>query len=118
MRSRHATIVGVGSVLPERVVPNSYFETLVDTSDEWIRERTGIHERHFAAEDEATSDLAAAASKIALEDAGIAPEQLDLILCATLTPDTPIPSAGVWVQRKLNIATPAFDVNAACAGFT
>jgi 3-oxoacyl-[acyl-carrier-protein] synthase-3 len=105
-------------VLPERVVPNAYFETLVDTSDEWIRERTGIHERHFAAEDEATSDLAAAASKIALEGAGIAPEQLDLIVCATLTPDTPIPSAGVWVQRKLNIATPAFDVNAACAGFS
>jgi 3-oxoacyl-[acyl-carrier-protein] synthase-3 len=118
MRSRHATIVGVGSVLPKRVVPNAYFETLVDTSDEWIRERTGIYERHFAAEDEATSDLAAAASKIALEGAGIAPEQLDLIVCATLTPDTPIPSAGVWVQRKLNIATPAFDVNAACAGFS
>lgn len=105
-------------MLPERVVPNAYFETLVETSDEWIRERTGIHERHFAADGEATSDLAAAASRTALEGAGLAPEQLDLIVCATLTPDTPIPSAGVWVQRKLSITSPAFDVNAACAGFS
>ena len=118
MTSRHATIVGVGSVLPERVVPNAFFETLVETSDEWIRERTGIYERHFAAEGETTSDLAATASRIALEAAGLAPEQLDLIVCATLTPDTPIPSAGVWVQRKLGVTTPAFDVNAACAGFS
>jgi 3-oxoacyl-[acyl-carrier-protein] synthase III len=118
MRSRHAAIAGVGSVLPERVVQNAYFETLVETSDEWIRERTGIHERHFAADGEATSDLAAGAARIALESAGLSTEQLDLIVCATLTPDTPIPSAGVWVQRKLGVTTPAFDVNAACAGFS
>jgi 3-oxoacyl-[acyl-carrier-protein] synthase-3 len=118
MTSRHATIAGLGSVLPERVVPNAYFESLVETSDEWIRERTGIRERHFATDAQATSDLAADASRIALEEAGLAAEQLDLIVCATLTPDTPIPSAGVWVQRKLGVTSPAFDVNAACAGFS
>jgi 3-oxoacyl-[acyl-carrier-protein] synthase-3 len=115
---RHATVVGLGSILPERVVANAEFEKLVDTSDEWIRERTGIRERHVAAEGEVTSDLAVEAGRRALDSAGIAPEQLDLIVCATLTPDTPIPSAAVWVQRKLGIAAPAFDVNAACAGFS
>jgi 3-oxoacyl-[acyl-carrier-protein] synthase-3 len=115
---RHATVAGLGSVLPERIVTNAEFEKLVDTSDEWIRERTGIRERHVASPDDATSDLAVRAGRIALESAGIAPEQLDLIVCATLTPDTPIPSAAVWVQRKLGIAAPAFDVNAACAGFS
>ncbi len=115
---RHATIAGLGSHLPERVVPNAWFERLVETSDEWIRERTGIAERRFAAEDEATSDLAVVAARRALEDAGIAPEQLDLVVCATLTPDTPIPATAVWVQRKLGLTCPAFDVNAACAGFS
>ncbi len=115
---RHATVAGLGSVLPDRVVPNTYFESLVDTSDEWIRERTGIRERHYAADDQATSDLATAAARIALESAGMEPEHLDLIVCATLTPDTPIPSAAVWVQRKLRISAPAFDANAACAGFS
>ncbi|HZD17747.1 MAG TPA: 3-oxoacyl-ACP synthase, partial [Actinomycetota bacterium] len=115
---RHATVAGLGSVLPERVVPNSFFESLVETSDEWIRERTGIRERHFARDGEATSDLATVAARSALSTAGIAPEQLDLIVCATLTADTPIPSAAVWVQRKLEIACPAFDLNAACAGFS
>jgi 3-oxoacyl-[acyl-carrier-protein] synthase III len=114
----HATVAGLGSVLPERIVTNAEFEKLVDTSDEWIRERTGIRERHVAAQDESTSDLAVQAGRIALDTAGIAPEQLDLIVCATLTPDTPIPSAAVWVQRKLGISAPAFDVNAACAGFS
>jgi 3-oxoacyl-[acyl-carrier-protein] synthase-3 len=115
---RYATVVGLGSVLPERVVTNAEFEKLVDTSDEWIRERTGIRERHIAAPGETTSDLAVEAARNALDAAGIAPEQLDLIVCATLTADTPIPSAAVWVQRKLGIGAPAFDVNAACAGFS
>ena len=114
----HATVVGLGSVLPERVVPNTEFEQLIETSDEWIRERTGIRERHFAADGEVTSDLAVGAGRIALDTAGIAPEQLDLIVCATLSPDTPIPSTAVWVQRKLGISAPAFDVNGACAGFS
>jgi 3-oxoacyl-[acyl-carrier-protein] synthase-3 len=115
---RYATVVGLGSVLPERVVTNAEFEKLVDTSDEWIRERTGIRARHIAAPGETTSDLAVEAARKALDAAGIAPEQLDLIVCATLTSDTPIPSTAVWVQRKLGIGAPAFDVNAACAGFS
>jgi 3-oxoacyl-[acyl-carrier-protein] synthase-3 len=115
---RHATIAGVGSRLPDRVVPNAEFERLVETSDEWIRERTGIAERRFAAEGEVTSDLAVEAMRHALDEARVAPEQVDLIVCATLTPDTPIPATAVWVQRKLGISCPAFDVNAACAGFS
>lgn len=114
----HATIAGVGSVLPERVVPNSYFETTLDTSDQWIQERTGIRERHFAPDGQVTSDLAVEAARDALEAARISPDQVDLIVCATLSPDTPIPSTGAWVQRKLGLACPAFDVNAACAGFS
>jgi 3-oxoacyl-[acyl-carrier-protein] synthase-3 len=114
----HATVAGVGSSLPDRVVPNSYFEATLDTSDQWIQERTGIRERHFARDDQVTSDLAVEAARTALEAARISPDQLDLIVCATLSPDTPIPSTGVWVQRKLGLACPAFDVNAACAGFS
>jgi len=115
---RHATVVGLGSVLPDRIVSNEWFESFIDTSDEWIRDRTGIHERHFALEGETTSDLATKAARRALDAATIAPEQLDLIVCATLSGDTPIPSTAVWMQRKLEIAAPAFDVNAACAGFS
>ena len=115
---RHATVAGVGSVLPERVISNTWFEDLVDTSDEWIRERTGIKERHFVLPGETTSDLAVQATRRALDAAGLAAGQIDLLVCATLTGDTPIPSTAVWVQRKLEIAAPAFDVNAACAGFS
>jgi 3-oxoacyl-[acyl-carrier-protein] synthase-3 len=115
---RHATVVGLGSVLPDRIVSNEWFESFIDTSDEWIRDRTGIHERHFALEGETTSDLATKAARRALDAATIAPEQLDLIVCATLSGDTPIPSTAVWMQRKLEIAAPAFDINAACAGFS
>ena len=115
---RHATVVGLGSRLPDRVVPNAEFEQLIETSDEWIRERTGIVARHFAADGQVTSDLATEAVRLALDHAGIAPEQVDLLVCATLTPDTPIPATAVWVQRKLGISCPAFDVNAACAGFS
>ena len=116
--TRHAAIAGVGSKLPETRIPNTYFESLVDTSDEWIRERTGIEARHFADADDTTSDLAIDAVRSSLDAAGLEPEQIDLIVCATLTPDTPIPSTAVWVQRKLDVRCPAFDVNAACAGFS
>jgi len=118
MSGRYASIAGTGSTLPARRVPNAHFESLVETSDEWIRERTGIHARHFAADDETTSDLGTQAARRALEAAGVAASQVDLIVCATLSPDTPIPSTAVWIQRKLEIAAPAFDVNAACAGFS
>src|SRR5439155_17546598 len=111
-----ATIAGVGSALPDNLVDNTYFETILDTSDQWIRERTGIEARHFAPDGVDTSDLALDAARSALESAGMTPDQLDLIVCATFTPDTPIPSTAVWLQRKLGIDCPAFDVNAACAG--
>ena len=115
---RHATVAGLGSILPDRIVPNEWFESFIDTSDEWIRDRTGIHERHFAVEGQTTSDLATEAARRALDAARIAPEQVDLVVCATLTGDTPIPSTAVWMQRKLGITAPAFDINAACAGFS
>ncbi|MGH2529568.1 MAG: beta-ketoacyl-ACP synthase III [Actinomycetota bacterium] len=115
---RHATVAGVGSALPGRIVTNAYFESIVDTSDEWIRQRTGIGERRFASDGEATSDLATTAVWRALDAGGIARDQVDLLICATLTPDTPIPAAAVWTQRKLGIGCPAFDLNAACAGFS
>ena len=110
--------MGVGSALPENRVPNTYFESLIETSDEWIRERTGIEARHFAPEGVDTSDLALEATLRGLETAGIEPDHVDLIVCGTLSPDTPIPSTAVWVQRKLGVRCPAFDVNAACAGFS
>ena len=116
--TRHAQVAGVGSFLPDNRIPNAYFESLVDTSDEWIRERTGIAARRFAPEGVAASDLGAEAARRALDAAGLEPSQVDLIVCATLTGDTPIPSTAVWVQRKLGMTCPAFDVNAACAGFS
>jgi 3-oxoacyl-[acyl-carrier-protein] synthase-3 len=115
---RHAAVAGTGSSLPDQVVANEYFESRVHTSDEWIRERTGIVERRFAADGQVTSDLAADAARRALDAAGIATGQVDLIVLGTLSPDTPMPSTAVWVQRKLGISCPAFDVNAACAGFS
>ncbi|MBI4260995.1 MAG: ketoacyl-ACP synthase III [Actinobacteria bacterium] len=111
-------MAGTGVALPDRVVPNSFFEGLVETSDQWIVERTGIRERRFAAEGQATSHLASAAGRRALEAAGLAPEQVDLLIVATLTPDRPLPSAAVMVQAALGLSCPAFDVNAACAGFS
>ncbi len=116
--SRHATITGVGSSLPPRLVPNTWFEAQVDTTDEWIRSRTGIEARHFADDGVVTSDLAVEAARIALGTAGIPGEQLDMIVCASVTGDTPFPATAVWVQEKLGLSCPAFDVNAACAGFS
>ena len=116
--SRHATITGVGSSLPPRLVPNTWFEDKVETSDEWIRERTGIEARHFVADGVVTSDLAVEATHAALASAGITAEQIDAIICASVTGDTPFPATAVWVQRKLGLSCPAFDVNAACAGFS
>jgi 3-oxoacyl-[acyl-carrier-protein] synthase-3 len=116
--TRHATITGVGSVLPPNRVPNTWFEDKVETSDAWIRDRTGIEARHFADEGVVTSDLAVEAAQIALDTAGISAAQVDLIVLATVTGDTPFPSTGVWVQQKLGVSCPAFDVNAACAGFS
>jgi 3-oxoacyl-[acyl-carrier-protein] synthase-3 len=116
--TRHATITGVGSSLPPRLVPNTWFESQVETSDQWIRERTGIEARHFVEDGVVTSDLAVEAARKALDAAGITPEQIDMIVCASVTGDTPFPATAVWVQQKMGLSCPAFDVNAACAGFS
>ena len=97
----YSRIVGTGSYLPENVVTNADLEKIVDTTDEWIRERTGITQRHLAAEGELTSDLATAAARQALERAGLAADQVDLILVATATPDHTFPATATAVQRKL-----------------
>jgi 3-oxoacyl-[acyl-carrier-protein] synthase III len=116
--TRHATIAGVGSSLPPRLVPNTWFESFLETNDEWIKERTGIESRHFVDEGVQASDLSVEAAMAALESAGVAPEQLDMIMVATITGDTIFPATAVWVQRKLGVSCPAFDINAACAGFS
>jgi len=115
LRSR---ILGTGAYTPERVLTNFELEKLVDTSDEWIRERTGIRERHIASETETTSDMAAAAARRALDAAGLSATDLDMIVVGTVTGDMPMPACAAFLQRKLGITdVPAFDVSAACAGF-
>jgi len=113
-----ARIAGTGSYLPEKVVTNADLAELVDTSDEWIAARTGIRERHVAAEGETTCDLAFHAATRALEAAGVAASELDLIIVGTTTPDLIFPSTACLLQHRLGVAgCPAFDVNAACSGF-
>ncbi|AAV95745.1 ketoacyl-ACP synthase III [Ruegeria pomeroyi] len=113
-----AVVKGVGHYLPERVVPNAAFEKTLDTTDEWIRSRSGIERRHFAAEGETTSDLATRAAEAALADAGISAEQIDAIVLATSTADLTFPSAATMVQARLGMTNGyAFDVQAVCAGF-
>ncbi len=114
----YSRIAGTGSYLPEKVVTNDDLAKVVDTSDEWIRTRTGIRERRVAAEGQTTSDMAYQAALKAIEAAGIAAEEIDLIVVGTTTPDVIFPSTACLVQQKLGIAgCPAFDVNAACSGF-
>jgi 3-oxoacyl-[acyl-carrier-protein] synthase-3 len=111
-------IAGTGSYVPERSVPNAEFEKFLDTSDEWIVQRTGIHARRFAAPGQATSDLSLIAAQRALESAGMTPDDLDLIVLGTLTPDYPMPSTACLVQDRLGAKRAgAFDVAAACTGF-
>jgi 3-oxoacyl-[acyl-carrier-protein] synthase-3 len=113
-----AVVKGVGHYLPERLVPNSELETLVETSDEWIRTRSGIERRHFAAEGQTTSDLAIRAAQAALADAGMAADDVDAIVLATSTADLTFPSAATMVQAGLGMTRGfAFDVQAVCAGF-
>ena len=115
---RTVSITGVGSYVPERVLTNADLERMVETSDEWIRTRTGIRERRIAAANEATSDLAVAAGRRALERAGVTADQVDLIIVATITPDMPFPSTACLVQQKLGATrAAAFDIEAACSGF-
>ena len=111
-------IIGTGEYLPKKVLTNAALEKMVDTSDEWITTRTGIKERRMRAKNEATSDLAYKAAKQALEDARLNPQDIDLIIVATITPDMPFPSVACLLQNALGASRAAcFDISAACAGF-
>ncbi len=113
-----AVAIGAGHYLPERVVENAEFEARIETSDEWIRSRSGIERRHFAAEDEKTSDLAIAAAKMALENAGVDATSIDALIVATATPDQTFPSTATRVQTAIGMSGGfAFDIQAVCAGF-
>lgn len=114
----YSRIAGTGSYLPQRILANTDLESMVDTTDEWIFTRTGIRERHLAADDESTSDLALHAARNAIDAAGIDVNAIDLIIVATTTPDKIFPSTAVILQNKLGIVgCPAFDVQAVCSGF-
>jgi 3-oxoacyl-[acyl-carrier-protein] synthase III len=111
-------IIGIGRYLPEKIVTNADLEKMVDTSDEWIRTRTGIEERRIADNETDTSDMAYEAAKTAIEDADISAEEIDLILVATVTPDQPFPSVACLLQDRLGAKkAAAMDISAACAGF-
>lgn len=115
---RSAVIAGTGRSVPERVLTNQDLEKIVDTSDEWIVTRTGIRERRIAGESERLSTFATAASKQALESAGVAGAEVDMIICATVTPDMPIPATACIIQTQLGAPRcPAFDMQAGCSGF-
>lgn len=111
-------IVGVGQYLPERILTNADLEKMVDTTDEWITKRVGIKERHICAEDEYASDMAVAAAQAALEDAGMAPEELDLILVSSVTAEMESPTISCQLHKALGaVNAAALDINAACSGY-
>ncbi len=117
-KALRAAISGLGATVPEKILTNFDFEEFLDTSDEWITKRTGIRERHVVCEGESTATLAIAASKAALADAGIDPQQLDLIVCATVTPEMIFPATACFIQEALGAKDiPVFDISAACSGF-
>jgi 3-oxoacyl-[acyl-carrier-protein] synthase III len=114
----YSRIAGTGSYLPEKILTNADLEKMVETDDQWIRERTGIEERHIAAEGETTSSMGVIAAQRAMEAAGVSAADLDLIILGTTTPDFIFPSSACLIQEKLGaLGIPAFDVNAACSGF-
>ena len=113
-----ASVIGFGMAVPDRVLANAELEEMLDTTDEWIRTRTGIHERRIAAPDEATATFATAAGAQALKSAGLLPDDLDLVMVSTCTPDFPVPGSAPLVQNALGAARAgAFDLNAGCTGF-
>lgn len=114
---RHASIIGVGSYLPQRRLTNDDLAQMVDTSDEWIITRTGIKERRLAAPDEATSDLATRAARKAIDNSGVSPEDIDLLIVGTSSPDMIFPSTACLTQAKLGLTCAAYDVSAACSSF-
>jgi 3-oxoacyl-[acyl-carrier-protein] synthase-3 len=116
--NRSVTIIGTGAYVPERILTNADLEKMVDTTDEWIVSRSGIRERHIARADEATSDMAAEASRRALAQAGVSAEEVDLIIVATITPDMVFPSTACFVQNLIGAKkATCFDLEAACSGF-
>ena len=118
INSSSIVIKGIGSYVPKKILTNKDISGIVDTSDEWIRTRTGIQQRHICEEGVYTSDLAAKAAKNAVEDARLKPDDIDLLIVATITPDMPFPSTACLVQTKLGLGQiAAFDVEAACSGF-
>jgi 3-oxoacyl-[acyl-carrier-protein] synthase III len=114
MRTR---IAGTGKAVPSKVLTNDDLSKMVETTDEWITARTGIRERRILEEGRSTSDLAAEAARAACRTASVDPKDVDCIICATVTPDMPMPAVAVTVQQKIGAACPAFDISAACAGF-
>ena len=115
---KYSRLIGTGSYLPEKILSNHDLEKIMDTSDDWIRERTGISQRHIAAGDETTCDLAEVAATRAMDMAGKTPRQIDLIVFATTTPDRIFPSTACLLQQRLDIhGTAAFDIQAVCTGF-
>jgi 3-oxoacyl-[acyl-carrier-protein] synthase-3 len=115
---RPVHIVGTGSYVPDKVMTNADFEKIVDTSDEWITTRTGIKERRIAPPEICTSDMGLEASKRAMEQAGVSPEEIQLVICATITPDMPFPATACIIQDRLGARkAAAFDIEAACSGF-
>jgi len=116
--TRRAVIRGTGRYLPERIVENAWFESFIDTSDEWIRARTGIERRHFAADGETTSAMAIRAAAAALDSAGMQPDDIDAVIVATSTPDLTFPSVATMVQAGLGMTRGfCYDLQAVCAGF-
>lgn len=120
VKTRGFGFLGIGMHVPEKVLTNADLEKIVDTTDEWITTRTGIKERHVVGPHEATSDMAVEAARKALADAEMEAEEMDLLICATFSPDQTVPCAATVIQRRLGIADKcaAFDLNAACTGFT
>src|ERR1051325_6192359 len=117
-QGRTCSIAGVGAYVPEKVLTNADLERMVDTSDDWITSRTGIKERRIAAENETTSDMAALAAMRAMKNAGVTPDEIDLIIVATITPDMMFPATACLVQHKIGARrSAAFDIEAACSGF-
>jgi 3-oxoacyl-[acyl-carrier-protein] synthase-3 len=115
---RPVHIVGTGSYVPDRVLTNADLEKMVDTTDEWITTRSGIKERRIAPDWMCTSDMAVEAARRAMEQAGVREDEIDLVICATVTPDMPFPNTACFVQKKLGLRRiPAFDIEAACSGF-
>ena len=116
--SIRSVVLGCGGYVPERIVSNEELATRLDTSDEWIVQRTGIRQRHIAADGELTSDLAVAAARRAIADAGIGVDEIDLVVVATATPDNTFPATATKVQAQLGMKRgAAFDIQAVCSGF-